>query len=183
LTQWEKLEGVHANLFGILVGSRRGAAVRAFGTVAASATRVGMVVAAAEVVLAEDEQLMSETLQILKDSVSFSPRRNEIAHGVVNHWTETHTDAAGVVEQFDHGHFLLPAGYAVKYRSTKERAFASPITEAGKYAYTADQVMTYAERFARHYSAAVKIMFKVLAYVEQNWTKPSSKMAEGVEDI
>lgn len=169
LTQWEKLECVQADLYGSLVGSRRGAAVRGFGMIAASSTRATMVIAAAEAVLSDDEELLTETVRLLKDIGELSARRNEIAHGVVSNPSGTRMLPDWTVEPFDQGHFLMPAYYAARYRNPKERDMFSPLTETGKYAYTASQVMNFAVHFAEHYSRLVTQMFKVISYCDTKW--------------
>lgn len=169
LTQWERMDQVQANMFGILVGSRLGAATLAYGTISASSTRGGMVLAAAELVLRENAALQAETIRILQDIGELGARRNEIAHGVVSHSTSSYADEHGTVTRQDHGHFLMPASYAVKYRSKKKRDFGSPVTEAGKYAYTSAQVMVYATHFAEHYKRLVDLMWRIISYCDTRW--------------
>lgn len=140
LTAWEKLDQVQANLFGLLVGSRMGAASEAYGTIIASASRATISKAAAEVVLKDDDALLKETLKMLREIGETSARRGEIAHGIVSHYSSTSNPGNGEIKQRDHGHFLVPPTYAVKYRSKVEYEWNAPVHHHGRYAYTAAQV-------------------------------------------
>ena len=165
LTAWEKLDQVQANLFGIIVGSRRGAAVAAYGLVAASSARTEMMVAAAEIVLAESPELLGEVTAILTEIGRWGARRNDIAHGVVSHYTSSWN---GEPDK-DHGHYLIPASYATRKRA---KVRGESMMTRGKYAYTAAQVMTYAGHFQDAYHRLVKLMFRVNNYCDEKWPEP-----------
>ncbi len=174
LTGWEKLDQVQAHIFGILCGSRLGAASTAYGTIVASSTRASMVLAAAEVVLKDAPLLSATTIKMLGDIGNLGSRRNEIAHGIVSHYksSEPDPDRPGGLREKDNGHFLMPPSYAVKYRTKKALAWNAPFTHRGKYAYTAAQVDEYGGQFANYYVRLVPLMFTIQEWCDKTWPPP-----------
>lgn len=169
LTAWEKLDGVQADIFGVLVGSRGGAAVAAYGTIQSTASRTEMVGVAAEVVLKLEPDFFAELKALLNLCGKLGARRNDIAHGVVSNFRASVADENGAVSETDHGHYLVPANYATRRRSKVEQNWGDPMMNRGAYAYTADQVVAYGNHFHETYLKAVKIMFRLLAYFESKW--------------
>lgn len=172
LTAWEKLDQVQARVFGILVGSRRGAAVAAYGTIIVSSGRSEMVDTAARVVLSENIDLLNELTDLLGEIGKLIGRRNDIAHGVVSHFEE-YVDGA---LSKDRGHFLVPASYATRKRARPEPGPEAPMTMLGKYAYTSAQVMAYAEHFNAYYLRLVRLMHRIGDYCDAKWPPPKPQL-------
>jgi hypothetical protein len=169
LTVWERLDGVLADIFGVMVGSRGGAATAALGIIGTSSTRAEMLNVAGAIVLQKDATLLSALKSITRRAGYLSSRRNDIAHGVVGHFVEGHTDEHGAVTEVDHGHYLTPATYATRKRSNIERQMGDPMMLDHVYAYTSEQVEDYGIAFLALYREAVQLMFIVKAYVEVRW--------------
>jgi hypothetical protein len=150
LTQWEIMEVELSRLFGVLLRSpprwtsarstlpatpsvRASGAERAYGMIVGFGGRADMIEAAAEAVLYRHP--LRATVKGLIDEIGhFSPRRNEIAHGIVMHVSD------GKVNR---NHYLCP-----NYTNAKKVSYASGRV-AWKYMYSADQIDQYANHFTR----------------------------------
>jgi len=168
LTAWEKLDQVQAQIFGVIVGSRRGGASAAYGVVVASSARSEMVAAAAAEVLQDKPEYLADVTAMVNRVGKLSGRRNDIAHGVVGHFTGTRLGKNDEVIDFDDGCFLTPASYATRKRN-KDREIYDPANTIGKYAYTAAQIEEYGSAFHREYGDGVKLMFRLIAYFATGW--------------
>lgn len=155
LTQWETLEGILAEIFGLLCGAnlREGGAIRAYGVVSAFTGRKDMLDAAFEVCPLKEGAEAATLPALLKRAKMFSARRNEIAHGVV----------LGVTDKaIFRGYYLVPAHYNSRKRNPvfpDQPDFADAISQMifGKYAYTANQIDGYREQFFHLTSDASRI--------------------------
>src|SRR5271169_5894470 len=110
LSHWELFEQSIASLFTLVtVGSYYAPSVptlRAYSSVVSSGNRVRMVQAALESWLSEwkDCPLGDNALSILKECRGWAGRRNDIAHGLVDRFTD----------EFAKGWFLVPGIYSIK---------------------------------------------------------------------
>jgi hypothetical protein len=89
LSQWERYEGTLSLLFSAFVATAlTQAARRAYHAVRPFDGRVNVLRAAAEAYFAEkpDPDLLMRFEEILHSATNFAPRRNDIAHGVVDHF-------------------------------------------------------------------------------------------------
>ena len=86
LTQWEILETVLAAQFQNLIGSKKVSALRAYGSILASGSRIDMLDAVAEIEMEGDVLKTCKTL--LQDIRRLAATRNLLAHGVVVSVTE-----------------------------------------------------------------------------------------------
>jgi hypothetical protein len=88
LSQWERYEGVLSLVFSTFVaGSETQTAKRAYVAVRTFEARANMLRASSMAYFAEkpsDQHLQEPFKTILRDATCFGPRRNEIAHGVVD---------------------------------------------------------------------------------------------------
>lgn len=185
LTAWEKLEQAQANVFGQLVGSRRGGAVAAYGTIVAYKGRAEMLTAAAKVVLKGDPPIgnasvLAELLTLIKETGELSGRRNDIAHGIVSHFKASVTGADGVRTETDHGCYLVPASYATNKRTKRELSFNDPIMLRGTYAFTADQMLAYAGHFEARYKRMVDLIFKLMDHFQKIEPHSMHRSLEGL---
>jgi uncharacterized protein YqgQ len=162
LTQWEIMEVELSRLFGALLRSpprwtsarstlsstplaRASGAERAYGMIVGFGGRADMIEAAAETVLYR-HRLRATVKGLIDEIGNFSPRRNEIAHGIVMHVSD------GKVNR---NHYLCP-----NYTNAKKVSYASDRAE-WKYMYTAEQIDQYAEHFAKLARATRKIILEV----------------------
>ena len=86
LSQWERYEAGLALLFSAVVaGIKTTAAMRAYSAVRTFEARVEMLRAASAAYFAKspDEAVQKIFVEVVRDAACFSPRRNDIAHGVV----------------------------------------------------------------------------------------------------
>jgi hypothetical protein len=145
LSQWEELGTELSQLFAALVASESAAAMRAYGTVASAQGRYDLLDSAAEVYFSERDQDVYERYKHLPKSLRYaSPRRNDIAHGVVREYASP--DVAGG------GSCLV----SPDYNSRRTKAFIDFSTDSldpfdfarHRYAYTSAQLTELRERFA-----------------------------------
>jgi hypothetical protein len=136
LSSWEMVEQAVADIFVIATGGTQEwpsehPAIRAYGSVASSRTRVEMVRSAALAYLrSRPSDKANELLNaVLNEVNSASARRNEIAHGRVVFVSATRPGL---------GHYLVPGLFA-----TRPNPFDGP----ERYAYNATQILIYAVRF------------------------------------
>jgi hypothetical protein len=150
LTRWEEFEIVFASLFSALVANYNDdnpAAIRAYGSVITFRGRADMVRAAAEVHFMRfpDSKNEAKFKKFVNEVTNFaSPRRNEIAHGVVRR-TPVVVDGAVSLQ-----YFLYPPYYAAnknridRIDSTdgRERLWYEP-----GYIYSSGEINKFAEAF------------------------------------
>lgn len=114
LSRWEVVEGLLSEVFSMLVSPTGAlkAAKRAYGGTVAFAARKDMLENAAEAYFEDhpDEALQASLANVMKVMARASPRRNDIAHGVVQPiWI---TDRMS-----DNGFLLVPSYYTSRRRS------------------------------------------------------------------
>lgn len=130
LTMWEALEECWAGVFACFTGHGEfyflSPAVRAYGAATGFTVRQGMLEAAAVAHFHSfpDQDADQEFRRLVRLTVNFSARRNEIAHGRVK-YLNAGAFARGA------GFHLVPAGY-----NTKKR----PIHRPPAYAYSSAEV-------------------------------------------
>lgn len=143
LSQWEYLEGNLGILFGYLVDApdELSPALRAYGTISSFSTRNDMLREATSAFFfrRKNDELRQKTITLLDESKNFSPRRNEIAHGIVQPYY-----AGG----------LAPTGFAVapsRFSTRKKKLTIHALTEytvtADAYAYTSVELRSFTEHF------------------------------------
>jgi hypothetical protein len=144
LSQWEELETALSGLFAVLVESRSPAATRAYGIVASAQGRYDLLCNAAEVYFAErDQAAYAQFREIIKTLRLASPRRNDVAHGVVREYAAPDVEGGG---------FYL---VSPDYNSRRTTAFIDLSEDSldpfdfslHKYAYTTSQVIDLRDRF------------------------------------
>jgi hypothetical protein len=115
LSHWELVEHAIASLFTIVtIGSYYAPSaptLRAYASVANSSNRIQMVRAAVESWLHEwkDCPIGENAVSILKECSGWAGRRNDIAHGLVDRFTD----------EFSKGWFLVPGIYSNRGRSPR----------------------------------------------------------------
>lgn len=144
LSNWELLETALSNVYTTIINSNSRAAVAAYGTILTTAGRISMIeAAAAEERGVIDAPLFAELKKLIVSDVGkMAGRRNEIAHGSV-------TEFIGLESA---GHYLVPPQHSTrKHLSPREPAKVEdfPFGQL-KYAYTAGQILRYADSFYSH---------------------------------
>lgn len=166
LSQWERYEATLALLFsGFVAGFDNKPARRAYSAVRTFEGRAEMLRAASAAYFDEhpDDKTLEAFKIILKEAVSFSQRRNDVAHGVVDfHYSETaltsgRSDPLLIVEN---GYGLYPSAASFKERS---------LANAPTYCYTSDELDYFYGHFLRLVSEAIKFSRLIL----RERTRPS----------
>jgi hypothetical protein len=147
LSQWERYEGVLSLVFSTFVaGTETQAAKRAYVAVRTFEARADMLRAASLAYFAEkpsDQHLQEPFKTILRDATCFGPRRNEIAHGVVDFYFRENVKCPVPLPE------KLPeeAEYALypSFASFKERS----LTNAPTYCYTSLELNYFSGQFIR----------------------------------
>jgi hypothetical protein len=133
LSNWEAFEGYMSLIFSVIVGAGHDslAASRAYGSVVSFNGRHEMLVAAAEAYFSNytDANLQISLAAILKEAKLASPRRNEIAHGIVQPISGGHPSIT---------YALVPAYYATNKRN---------LDRSPKYAYSSVEIMSFGHKF------------------------------------
>jgi hypothetical protein len=147
-----------ARIFGALVQSKAEGATRAYGCVASFIGRKDMVAMAFECYPKSDDPIVACFPKILDDAVEFCVRRNEIAHGIVQEYSNRATGGYGPTSR---GFYLIPPPHGSKKHSSlkarKKRYYEEmraldramqnwPPLE--KYAYTSAQINSYRHGFS-----------------------------------
>lgn len=145
LSAWEAFELELSRTFGALIGANRGLlpAIRAYGSVLTFRGRVDMVKAAAEVfflVHQNEAKLKTELRELLKLAMLYSPRRNEIAHGIVLRYAQ-------FLFADSRGYCLGPAAYATSKQELSALAEGQIIQHSPRYCYTASEINAFRDRF------------------------------------
>lgn len=138
LTAWETYEGVLAVLFSVIVaGMKSIPAYRAYSAVRTFEARLEMLRAASSAHFATNSNSEQESRikTIVREAACYSPRRNEIAHGLV-HWFSKNPEMRPRSDTFA----LYPP-----FVSFKERDLFQKPT----YCYTSVQLDYYSKEFLR----------------------------------
>ncbi|MDE2104322.1 MAG: hypothetical protein KGL39_44200 [Patescibacteria group bacterium] len=139
LSQWERYEGVLSLLFSELVaGQESEGARRAYSAVRTFEGRAEMLRAASEAWFADapDAELLEAFKDVLRNALSFSQRRNDIAHGVVDYFQDPQRAFISFQEAAT---FALYPSYA----SFRERSLENRPT----YCFTSVEIDYYFEQF------------------------------------
>jgi hypothetical protein len=153
LSQWERYEGNLSILFSAFVSrSQNKAARRAYVSVRTFEGRADMLRAASSAYFDEhpDEKLQEAFKTVLKEATCFSPRRNDVAHGVVEPYIPANYDW---VSALDHTHGLYPS-----YASFKDRDLA----DAPTYCYTSKELDYFVGQFMRLATDASRVADQLL---------------------
>ena len=163
LSNWEELEHYLALYFGFFCGGDTSLpAFRAYGCVASSSGRADMLRAAAEAYFhVQPEHRMQDRFQeFLKLIGKYTPRRNEIAHGIVMPMiapplTEPRGHYPDAIEDYfsRRGWLLVPTEYATK----KNILIPGADSTGRRYAYSSVEITHYSDRFREMWNAALKL--------------------------
>jgi hypothetical protein len=144
LSQWEYLEAYLGLIYGLFVGNTKPAspAMRAYGSIVGFNARQEMAKEASSAFFRLYFSISKDQIDlyrhITKAAKDYSPRRNDIAHGIVQPYVNP--------KRIPSGYALIPSRHA-----TKKYAFLDDPTQldvtSPKYAYTSIEI----DMFARHF--------------------------------
>lgn len=170
LSDWESLEHELATYFAFFATNGADedmAARRAYGSAIAFRARYEMLLAAAEVFFLDspDGELAPRFHDLVNEIAKFSPRRNEIAHGIVRLVGKPMdaNEAAKIdlrkLSLDDFGYALFPSEY-----STNKNKLALSDKREGhhrspRYLYSSKEIDKYGKHFRRLETAATQLMF------------------------
>ena len=140
LSQWETYEGVLSLLFSYFILSEAPfIARRAYNAVRTFEGRADMLRAASHAyfTIYPNENLQADFKKILSSALQFSPRRNDIAHGVIGHF-RPQTITKRWRPRASYG--LFPS-----YANFKDR----DVTDTPAYCYTSKELLFFFEQFFR----------------------------------
>ena len=147
ISSWETMESHLGSIFADLCGPQNEAPFRAYGTVSSSRGRISMI-REAYAVSTLSEFMDDDLSNLLGDVEKFAARRNDIAHGLVQH---------RVVHDKDRGHFWGPPTYNSKRQPSKAEHDMMMQREAddwhkglqGSYSYNSAQIDHYTAEFSK----------------------------------
>jgi hypothetical protein len=145
LTSWEYYEDALGGIFALFVaGGRSKAAVRAYFSVRTFEGRADMLRAASQAYFSEhpNSELQQQFKAILSAATSFAPRRNDIAHGVVDQFR---SDPASARPRRLKSFGLYPS-----YANFKDRA----LDQTPSYCYSSVEIDRYSDEFSALQMAA-----------------------------
>lgn len=144
LTTWERLEASQADLFGEIVRARMGASQQAYGIIVPAQTKRDMLVTVAEWTFRNSPVVRDEVKRVAELTLSFSWRRNDIAHGVATRLGLNETDL---------GYYLAPSIHAsrkIDLFGLVNRKGMAGLSATYDYLYTAAQIEGIAAQFGVH---------------------------------
>jgi hypothetical protein len=158
LSQWERYEATLALLFsGFVAGFDNKPARRAYSAVRTFEGRAEMLRAASTAYFAEhpDEKIQEAFKTVLKEATCFAPRRNDIAHGVVDFFFPEAAFASGNIDGYivENTYGLYPTAASFKERS---------LANAPTYCYTSAELDYFHGHFFRLVSEAIKVAGLIL---------------------
>ena len=124
-----------------------------------------MVLAAAETILFDAPNLLTELRTLMRDVDALAGRRNDIAHGVVMEFTSQKNDEAVI----NHGSYLVPAAYNTRKHEKVTYKDFHEVTAGKKYAYRAAQVEAYVSHFVEYRKIAGNLLARIQAHCQQKW--------------
>lgn len=138
LSRWEWMEYWASQLYAYLLGSDSRGAEIGYGALIAFSQRKELLIGAEKAFRFRIEAPFNCVPDLIRQIDKFSPRRNEIAHGMA-------------VEVKGCGIYLAPAWYnSTKFPKLDGRLQTPEFNDgAGRYVYTADQITFYGEQFMR----------------------------------
>jgi hypothetical protein len=158
LSQWERYEAALALLFsGFVAGFDNKPARRAYSAVRTFEGRAEMLRAASTAYFAEhpDDKTQEAFKTVLKEAVSFSQRRNDVAHGVTDFYFPEAAFASGNIDGYivENEYGLYPSAASFKERS---------LANAPTYCYTSVELDYFHGHFFRLVNEAMKVAGLVL---------------------
>ncbi len=133
LTKWEGLEYTLSETYEALLRAKTDGAAYGYGLLTAFTGRYALLESAEQHFPFRDEARFKPLRTLITRAEKLCARRNEIAHGIV---ADVHT----------RGWYLVPAWYNSK--KAPRHVFGPEFNYGiGRYAYTAEQVQTYAKHF------------------------------------
>jgi hypothetical protein len=171
LTAWERLEGVLGLIFIRAIGQSYFSgmpALRAYGTITSFSGRYEMLTAAIEAAIFEkknnplnpiaenSDELrdVENAANILSRIKSFSARRNEIAHGIVDKHPGDKSIAGLFGQKPEFGWVLQPSEYATTKKELRRGGILIPAIQEPRYYYTAQQIDRFTSKFEQLLSDA-----------------------------
>jgi hypothetical protein len=152
LSQWEYFEGYLGEIYSFLIGSKTqtSPAMRAYGSVSSFSTRIDMIRAAASSYFTiKNEPYLEELKQVLDEAKSFSPRRNDIAHGILQPFTKP----SGLGPQT---YALVPSRHATRRRRLEYNLKDGTLDIIYDYAYTSVEIRQFGKFFDKLANMALK---------------------------
>jgi hypothetical protein len=159
LSQWERYEDVLSRIFSALVtdghtipSQRAYTAVRTF----EGRSEMLKAASAAYFTMWPNDKLQAEFKNILKDAKNYAPRRNEIAHGTVDHF-----EPWPIIRPHRSG-YRPKASYALypSYANFKDR----DITGVPSYCYTSPELDYFYRQFYNLMQPAIFISTKIVVH-------------------
>lgn len=157
LSRWESFETSLATLFSFLTGARKKpatAAYMAYGTIVSFSGRAEMVRAASGGYFNRHANtvLQRRCHDLVRDALRYSPRRNEIAHGIALPYSLVLKDKSG-------SEWVLTATwYAYNKRKWTEKSISLvPDIGVPKYIYSHVEVAAYSDTFSQLATQAIKL--------------------------
>ncbi len=170
LSDWESLEHQLATYFAFFATNGADddvAARRAYGSAIAFRARFEMIQAAAEVYFLNlsDADLSVRFYDLINEIAKFSPRRNEIAHGIVRSMRMP-MESSEAEEKLrtraltpeDFGYALFPSEYSTNKNTLVVRARHESPRQNPRYLYSSKEIDGYGRHFRRLGKAAKELM-------------------------
>ena len=158
LSQWEYFEGYLGEIYAFLIGSalQTTPAMRSYGAISSFSSRVDMIKAAAAAYFTTNNKEPSEELKILLERAkSFSLRRNDIAHGIVQPFTHP----SGLQPRT---YALLPSRHATRRRRIEYNLEVSRFDSVHEYAYTSNEIKYFGSCFSSLANEATSVWVSLL---------------------
>jgi hypothetical protein len=143
LSQWEFFEGHLGEIYSFLIGSsaQTSPTMRAYGSVSSFSTRIDLVKAAASAYFMRKSNPLNDDLRSLFDKAkSFSFRRNDIAHGIVQPVSLGSGLSPNTLA-------LVPSRHATRRRRLEYNLDTSRFDAKYDYAYTSKEIATFSGCF------------------------------------
>jgi hypothetical protein len=160
LSKWEYFEGYLGVLYAHLVNTQYSSspAVRAYGVISSFSTRIDMLreASAAFFLGKKKENLRDGVTELLDKAKSFAPRRNEIAHGVVQAYFAK--DDSG---EYKVGFAIGPSYFAARKKKLAINALTDNIEIRDAYAYTSKELRNFAAQFEELAEDALRLCIEI----------------------
>ena len=153
LSQWEYFEGYLGEVYCYLIGSpsQTSPAMRSYGCVTVNATRSEMIrTAASAYFITNNIQHIADLNVMLNKARHFSARRNDIAHGIVQPFTQPH----GITPQT---FALVPSRHSAKRKRLELNLGTNKYDAVYEYAYTSNEIKYFGNCFDGLANDAIKV--------------------------
>jgi hypothetical protein len=143
LSQWEYFEGYLGELYSFLISShlQTTPAMRVYGSSTSFANRLDMIrTAATTYFIINNEPYLELLKSLLSSAQNFAPRRNDIAHGIV----QTLTPSSALLPQT---YALVPSRHATRRSRIEHNLETSKFDVVYEYAYTSKELNYFRECF------------------------------------